>query len=162
VKILVISDTHKNISNARDIIKRIKSKIDLVIHLGDHDTDAEQLKYEFENVAFQYVPGNCDWCSFEDGKKILNVAGKKIMMTHGHDYGVKYSYDGIKKTARDQGAQMVLFGHTHVPYISIEENLLTMNPGSLSLPRGGSTYSYGIIDIDEAGKIEGRLMDYKK
>lgn len=160
MKILVISDTHKDLTKARDIINRIRSKIDLVIHLGDHDSDAEQLKYEFENLVIEYVPGNCDWCSFEKSQKIINVRGKKILMTHGHNYGVKYSSDNLKKVAREQGARIVLFGHTHIPYISVEEKLLTMNPGSISLPRGGSNYSYGIINIDEMGQVEGSLVDY--
>ena len=43
MKILVLSDTHSYLDNARNVLKRIGDKMDMVFHLGDHDADALEL-----------------------------------------------------------------------------------------------------------------------
>ena len=58
-RIIVISDTHKNISNATDIITA--EKPDYVLHLGDLEDDADQLRYIFDRTEIINVCGNCDW-----------------------------------------------------------------------------------------------------
>ena len=59
------------------------------------------------------------------------------------------------------GANVVLFGHTHVPLCLEEEGVLYLNPGSLTSPRGGSHASYAILEI-EKGRAAATLMDYSK
>ena len=39
--------------------------------------------------------------------------GIKIFFTHGHKWGVKYSTDRLFYKAKEIGAQIALFGHTH-------------------------------------------------
>ena len=40
MKILVLSDTHAYLENARAVLARLQGKVDAVFHLGDHDDDA--------------------------------------------------------------------------------------------------------------------------
>lgn len=47
MKILVFSDTHNYLDNAREVLRRIGGQMDMVLHLGDHDTDAMELKRNF-------------------------------------------------------------------------------------------------------------------
>lgn len=61
MKILVFSDTHNYLDNAREVLRRIGGQMDMVLHLGDHDTDAMELKKEFPSLPFHYVLGNNDY-----------------------------------------------------------------------------------------------------
>ena len=58
MKMLVISDTHGKISKAYEVAQRIHD-LDLLVHLGDYERDAEELSrlLEIRSVA---VRGNCD------------------------------------------------------------------------------------------------------
>ena len=53
----------------------------------------------------------------------------------------------IKQEARNRQAQVVLFGHTHLPVTAYDDGLYLLNPGSLQLANG----TYGILEITEAG-----------
>ncbi|WP_105619125.1 metallophosphoesterase family protein [Vallitalea okinawensis] len=161
MKVLVISDTHKDISKVRKILKRIKSRIDYVIHLGDHINDALDLSYEFHDLHFECVAGNCDWFSNEDNEKCIYIDDKKFFITHGHHYGVKGSTQRIALHGKKLGVDGVLFGHSHVPVNDWVDDLFLMNPGSLTQPRGYEGPSYGIITIVN-GKIEGQIIEYNK
>ena len=113
VRILCLSDTHRNISNAIDIIN--DQKPDYVFHLGDLESDAEDLQSIFDRIRFVYVSGNCDWSSFSaaPGERFFEIGGVKILMCHGHSYNVKQGTEYYLSVARKKGADLALFGHTH-------------------------------------------------
>jgi len=73
------------------------------------------------------------------------------MMTHGHEYKVKYSPEYLINNAKDKGIDIVLYGHTHNPDIRYGD-INIMNPGSLSR-HGGSGSTFGLIDIAENGQV---------
>jgi putative phosphoesterase len=50
----------------------------------------------------------------------------------------------------------MVYGHTHISLINQEENLLVINPGSPSMPRGGLPPSVALLTI-ENGKIRAEL-----
>ena len=79
----------------------------------------------------------------------------KILMTHGHRYGVKSGYGTALAAAKSMGAQVVLFGHTHIPFMEEREGILMLNPGSLRNP----DREYAILEI-ENGKVKGVLLQY--
>ena len=81
---------------------------------------------------------------------LADFAGKKIFLTHGADLGVKYSIGPAVSEARKFGADILLYGHTHIAYVGYEDGLYIMNPGSCARPRKGAP-SYGVIDITKAG-----------
>lgn len=153
MKILVISDTHKKLNNAINLIDRV-TDLDLVIHLGDHYRDAEDLQAIYNELNFEYVAGNCDFAS-ENGLKerLLEINGKKILLTHGHYYQVKYGYNLVAGLLEEKKVDVVLFGHTHLPVIEYIGDKIIMNPGSTSEPRRGNLPSYAILEIDERGRI---------
>lgn len=162
MKILILSDTHRSLSNASDIIRRLRGKIDFVFHLGDHDSDAENLSYEFEYVPFEYISGNCDWGAHHPREKELMILGKKIFLCHGHNHGVKRGVNALEKLMMDKGYDIILFGHTHIPYLGKTGDKLIMNPGSIAKPRSEEGETYGIIEITQQGKIEGNIVKYQK
>ncbi len=149
MRILVLSDTHRSLNRALLLMNDIIYEIDYVFHLGDNTEDAEFLRDNF-NVPVLCVAGNCDHdCSVAD-EEIIELENKKILLTHGHKYGVKYdTADRLIYRAQEVGADICLFGHTHVPFLALVRGIIVMNPGSLSLPRGNSKASYGIIKIED-------------
>lgn len=151
MKILVISDTHKKLTNVIKLLKKVKD-IDRIIHLGDLERDAEDLSY-IVDIPIDYVAGNCDFLSSCPSEKILNFYNRKILLTHGHYYYVKRDYNTIAKIGVEKKVDVVLFGHTHVSVIKEFRDITIMNPGSISLPRDGKNGSYGLLEIQENGVL---------
>ena len=94
MKLLVISDTHSYLENARNVMNTIGDRIDMVLHLGDHDEDAKILQEEYPDVPFHYVRGNNDYTNTPDFK-MVEVNGRKLLLTHGHKNQVYWSYNNI-------------------------------------------------------------------
>ncbi len=147
MKILVISDTHGDTNKAEEAIRSNK-EINLIIHLGDYFRDAQKLSGMFPDIPIEYIYGNSDFMVENvPAEKMLEVCGKKIFITHGHRYSVKWDYGRLYKKAEELKADMILFGHTHVPEIIEKDDVFLLNPGSTSDPRDESDESYAIIDI---------------
>lgn len=145
MKIIVMSDTHGTLDLAEDIIVEME-QIDCLIHLGDHYEDAVSIG-RCMDINVVAVKGNCDRDQVKRDT-VLELEGHRLFLTHGHQYGVKTDLNKVYYKALELSCDIVLFGHTHMP-VNIKHNgVLIMNPGSLSLPRGGSKASYGIIEIN--------------
>lgn len=145
----VVSDTHRD----KAVLQRVAEKLeatDLIIHLGDNVQDVEGIR-EYYKKKIINVRGNCDFGRKEPLELLEEVGGVKIFITHGHNYDVKYNMLKLKYRAQELGADIVLFGHTHVSVIEYEEGIWFMNPGSASLPRDAYS-SVATIEINE-GKI---------
>lgn len=148
IKVLIISDTHKNISNAIDIIN--VKKPDYVLHLGDMADDADDLKHIFPRVEVIGVCGNCDWAAFTNApaERMLDIGGVKVLMCHGHMYSVKSGIGVYVAAAREKCADVALFGHTHIPMLDNMGDIIIMNPGTVN--------TYGWLEIKD-GKIDARM-----
>ncbi len=156
MKILVISDTHGDTGKAGEAIRKNRDT-DLVIHLGDYFRDAVKLSGMFPEIPFEYIYGNCDFMTNGvPADKLLEVGGKRIFITHGHRYSAKWGYENLFRKAEEQKADILLFGHTHVPDIVGRDGYIILNPGSTSEPRGNSDESYAIVEIRD-GKVSARI-----
>ncbi len=76
-----------------------------------------------------------------------------MFLCHGDSYRVKYGLDMLEKKAKEVRADIVIFGHTHVPLNIKKDNILYINPGSLSLPRDLSRRGFIIININNRADI---------
>ena len=145
MKILVLSDSHSSLRFMRESIKILKP--DCVIHLGDHYQDGEVIRSENPQLLFYQVPGNCDGFFGKvsaPSTVFCQVAGVKLMLTHGHGYHVKYGTDKLINCAEERGVDAVLFGHTHEALCYRENSgLWVLNPG----PAGSLGGSAGLIEI---------------
>ena len=151
-KILVISDTHGRTDNLDKILPRVKP-LDQLIHLGDVGRDIDYIEVVAE-CACCFVAGNNDFYSDLPKERVIKLNGVSIFLTHGHYYYVNARKDFVRSAAVQRGAQIALFGHTHVPYLEEENGILVANPGSLSLPRQAEHIpTYMLLYIDEIGKI---------
>ncbi len=154
---LVISDTHGDIFTAKDLIK-MYPQINGIIHLGDFYKDAVILKTRFPDIEYFMVPGNCDFVFDTPTDVVIEVEGKRILITHGHRYDVKSSIGRLEAKAVTERVDAVLFGHTHIPYIEVRSQILFVNPGSLSHSRGSGAKTYVLLEVSSKG-IEARGLD---
>ncbi|NLW22642.1 MAG: metallophosphoesterase [Tissierellia bacterium] len=159
MRIFVVSDTHGRTKEFIDRVDRME-KADLIIHLGDYVEDGLKIEKK-TGIKTIIVRGNCDFLSpGYSEEEILNIEGKKIFITHGHKYNVKYRIDNLIYKGLEMEADMVLFGHTHVPVLHKESDIIIMNPGSPSVPRGvDRRKTFGIIDMGEGMDIRIEEID---
>ncbi|NLK28179.1 MAG: metallophosphoesterase [Clostridiales bacterium] len=150
MKILIVSDTHGREQYLFDTLQKVKP-IDLLIHLGDFE-GGDELIQSFADCSVEFVSGNNDFFTGIPKEKIIHIGKYKVLLTHGHRYSVNYCTEVIRDEARRNGVDIVMFGHTHVPYMDLNSDVWLINPGSISLPRQqGRIPTFIIMDIDSKG-----------
>ena len=146
MKLLVMSDSHRNIDNM--LCAAEHTSPDAIIHLGDHISDAMKLRAQLPDTTFYMVMGNCDYGAFGENEYFLTLESVKILITHGHMYGVKSGDAALIERARNLGADIVLFGHTHRAVVRNEFGIWFMCPGQMERHDRFFTASYGIVTIE--------------
>lgn len=148
MKVLIVSDTHRQHGNLEQAIKEA-GNIDLLLHLGD----AEGGEYYIQQIAgcpMEIISGNNDFFSDLEREKEIIIGKYKVLLTHGHYYYVSLGTENILEEGRARGMDIVMFGHTHRPLIEIHDDITLINPGSISYPRQeGKKPTYMIMDIDD-------------
>lgn len=144
MKLLIFSDSHGNVANMEDAVRM--ECPDRILHLGDIVRDAQSLQEKFPDIPLTYVPGNCDGRRPDlPEERVFTLEGCKLLMTHGHIYHVKMGTWAAIRAAREAGANLLCFGHTHEAVCEFQQGLWVVNPGSIgSLAR--STYAVAILD----------------
>lgn len=166
-RLLVISDSHGSSSAVHSILKHFGSTCDALCFCGDGSRDVlSVLANSLSHADFaKSIPpvvalaqGNGDFSScvlhsshpqaFSVPKsQFFIAAGKLVFVTHGHLYDVYYGTKELFHSAKRENAEIVLFGHTHIPYAKNEDDILILNPGSCARPRRNSVNSFAIITI---------------
>ena len=160
MKFIILSDTHRYIKSAVNVLESFKDEIDGFVHLGDHFDDAEALHRQFPSLRYYSVLGNNDY-NFEGRKdRIAFIGGKKVRLTHGHKQRVSYGLMYLDYFGREEEADVVLFGHTHVPCLEYSGNMALFNPGSISLPRSLYGPTFGMMEVKE-GNIKFTVFAFK-
>lgn len=159
MKIGVISDSHGNKQALEKALNHM-GKADVIFHLGDYVKDSEYIK-EFHSGPIYCVKGNCDF--FIDVKapneRLELLKDKKVFAVHGHRYGVKDGIKDLYSKGLKIGADVILFGHTHCAGIVRVDEMIILNPGSVSRPRDAKPPTYGIIEI-QRGNIKAVIVDF--
>ena len=151
MKILVVSDTHRNNSNYLKVIERV-GPLDMVIHCGDVE-GSELVISKAAGCPVEMVQGNNDFFSELPREKEFMLGQYKVWLTHGHNYYISMNSEVIKQEAREREVDIVMCGHTHKPVVDIGNDLTLINPGSISYPRQGNRKpSYILMEIDSAGE----------
>mgnify|MGYP002853853164 CR=1 FL=1 len=153
---LLFSDSHGDNQRMYEVIDRYRDRIQGIIHMGDLEGKEQELFRYFPGMVCM-VRGNCDRNQELPMERIFTLEGHKILVTHGHTYRVNAGLLTLKMKALSEGAEVCLFGHTHVACKAQEDGILFANPGSIRLPRGEERRpSYGILTLQEgeAPKVE--------
>ncbi len=119
-----------------DMLNSIAGKVLCV--RGNCDCDVDQMMLNFPIMA--------EYC-------IVYLNGKVIFAAHGDTFNTK------NPPALSRG-DILLHGHTHIPaWEAFRDGNMYVNPGSVSIPKGGSQHSYmlmneqGMFWKDLAGEI---------
>ena len=147
---VVFSDIHGD-EYAKKILQKYVEGSDGAFFAGDGISGLN----DFTKKPFYAVKGNCDLIGEEE--KIIETDGVKILLTHGHLYGVKSSYLRLIYRAKELGVNVVIFGHTHLPLIMQEEEVLLLNPGSCSIYGAQKTFINLFISNNKASAIINQL-----
>lgn len=152
MKILALSDSHGDKRALCDAVHRENPQ--LILHLGDYVRDCRVLEKEYPNIDRRCVRGNGDIGAFEADADEFVLEGKRFFMTHGHLYHVKSGLYALVNNGMLRSADIILFGHTHIPYYADHDGMLVINPGTIGMGK----QTYAMITI-EHGAVNCRIMN---
>ncbi|MBO5110756.1 MAG: YfcE family phosphodiesterase [Clostridia bacterium] len=147
MKILVFSDSHAHYKEMRDAIARHAATTDAVFFLGDGYRDFVRVRDEFSTIAFYGVLGNCDFGVMGEPmvyERIVSLDGFRFLLMHGHRFHVKSGLETAIAYAKAKEANVLLYGHTHLPADDVDGDVRIFNPGSVGEYANGRR-SYGIL-----------------
>ena len=152
-RLLILSDSHNSREAIERILKAEAATIDALIFLGDGLRDLELALTRYPKLRAYAVAGNCDYGALEPLDGLVAFDQCVIFYTHGHMYGVKYDLDTLTDAASARGAEIALFGHTHIPLAEQRGKVFLFNPGSCGRCYTGPN-TYGILTLAD-GKVVG-------
>lgn len=153
MKVVIVSDTHGSHRNLEKVLEEEKP-MDMLIHLGDVEGGEDYIT-ALADCPTHIVRGNNDFFSDLPGEEEFMIGDYHIFISHGHYYYVSMGEERLKEEARARGADIVMYGHTHKPTLTREEDLITLNPGSIAYPRQeGRRPSYMVMEIGGGDRIE--------
>lgn len=157
---LIFSDSHGRLDKLLDVLSQ-HPDADAIFHLGDIASDADRLRRSFPGPVY-IVRGNCDYAPELPENLVFDYAGKKVAMSHGHRYLYQGTLDLLKYWGREQRADIVMFGHTHVPCLEQNSNMVLLNPGSISKPRQSTKIpTYTVMEITADGQMHFDMCEYR-
>jgi putative phosphoesterase len=149
-RILALSDSHGDKAVLVAVLKWAAdelTKTDLAVFLGDGLRELPvALKYAPLPCEIKKVRGNNDDTPGVPESEVFDFCGHRFFICHGHRYVLYNGYNKLIISARDKGADTVLFGHIHVPYLEENSGVLLLCPGCLSRARSSAGETFAIID----------------
>lgn len=149
-RIGVISDTHLPSHGARipDAALQRFADVELIIHAGDHSTRAA-LDQLAAYATVEAVQGNV-----EDAEIVAMLPIKRELVVGGCAIGVVHILGDRAHYARNArrefpAARVVIFGHSHIPYLEDHDDLLLLNPGSATDRRRQPHCSIALLTIED-------------
>jgi uncharacterized protein len=151
----VIADTHGLL---RPEVFDLFGQVDHILHAGD--VGPLELLVELEALApVTAVYGNTD--GFEVRARLPQVArveldGFRLVVTHGDQFGSP-TPEKVQQAFPD--AEILIFGHTHRPLLTLVDVVVTvMNPGGAGPRRFDLPPSVGILELEPGIPPRGRLV----
>ncbi len=161
MRIGVLSDTHLYTPDKTldRILEELLADTDLILHAGDIVTRKVLDRLEERGVVA--VCGNMD--NYEVDRilpqtRILTLEGKRIGLIHG--WGPKHDLQSriVARFPQDI-PDLIVYGHTHVPFWGEWEGIAMFNPGSAWTGGGLGRGSVGILEISD-GAVQARFLTF--
>jgi putative phosphoesterase len=159
-KILVLSDTHGSVSALRAVLSWAKDRvppngaIGAAVFLGDGVSDlgkaADASGFFCE---WKLVCGNNDYGYSLPDAAVFEFADHRFYMCHGHHHSLYGGHHTLVSAAGNSQADVVLFGHTHVPCHKTVNGITLVNPGSVGRPRSRIGATFALIECPEGEQI---------
>lgn len=144
----IIGDTHRESGHGlTDEARRAVSDADQVCHTGDFTTEAVYEAIVAEagpDTPVTAVHGNSDTAALRERlpeTATVEFEGLRLVLAHGH----RHDRTSLGLLARQEGADVAVVGHTHTPGIETVGDLVVLNPGSYTDPRG-SPQAFGRVN----------------
>lgn len=148
-EIIVASDTHGRGYLLHELEKAYPHA-NLFIHCGDIEEPADQYP------SWLIVKGNNDFYADSTDlpdHRVIPVPGHALYVTHSHRFATPVRTIRLAETAKENGCDIVLYGHTHRSDCRKEDGVLEINPGSMWMSRDRKSVSYARILIEDDGTI---------
>lgn len=145
IRLALVSDSHGAAGFLEQAVPRLRD-CQALCHMGDTARDGVRLA-ERLGIPCHAVAGNCDVFPTAPRELTLTVEGFRILLTHGDRYGVKRSLSRLSFRARAAEADIVLYGHTHIPSVDRDGPILFINPGALMNGR------YALLEFRPNGPV---------
>ena len=136
IRALILSDIHGETTTLRWLLEEVWKQvgpIDAYICLGDGVRDFDNaeafIRQRDEHATMYAVRGNCDFTAAHPDRLVIHLGGLKIYLTHGHIHRVKGGLDYLRSAAREAGADIALYGHTHRANVEYTTPWM-INPGA--------------------------------
>lgn len=172
-RIGIISDTHGSVKAWNAAVK-LFGDVQAVLHAGDvlmHRYSGAYTSDELAGAINKFsspvfiARGNCDLWGDEAMLKpglppyvSLLWNGRRIVMMHGDNMPL------LMRTAKAEGAQLVISGHTHIAKITRTNGMIFLNPGSASRPLGKDPASAAVADTNGVSVMtfDGRVLYHEE
>ncbi len=152
-RVLVISDSHGRNDDIEGVLNQV-GHIDYMIHCGDLERGDDYVR-SLVDCPVVLISGNNDYFLDLPMEAEIEIEGIKIWVVHGHYYYVNMTVDYLREEGLKKGVDVVMYGHTHVPYFEQDENLTILNPGSLTYPRQkGRKPTFLMMTITDDGGVQ--------
>jgi putative phosphoesterase len=161
LRLAVVADTHSQPHPAA--IGRLRALAPAaILHAGDIG-DLDVLDRLAEVAPVIAVRGNIDE-RVSDVPDSIDVdiraggdSALKLLLMHIAVHGPRIRADAARRAERS-GAQMIVCGHSHVPFVGRDRGLVVFNPGSIGPRRFHLPIVFGVLEI-AAGKLSFRHVD---
>lgn len=145
---LIVSDTHGDREILEKLANDYRGKVKAMFYVGDSELSHTDSVFD----DFLPVIGNMDMdLMFPDDRDYKNT-NINIYIAHGHLYQTEMSLGRLVEAAQAKQVDVVLTGHTHQLGVQMIDDILFINPGSISLPRGQYAFlegTYAILSVLE-------------
>ena len=162
MRVGLISDTHIPQAEKELPVEVVRAfqGVDLILHAGDIVSGRVLARLEESGVIA--VCGNMDDYEVAGSlpqARIVEASGKKIGLIHG--WGSREGLEWrILRRFEDPMPDIIVYGHSHVPFWDRVDGVLMFNPGSAATGGYRSTGTVGLIEI-EGDRIEARHISLK-
>jgi len=149
----ILSDNH---GDWPAYVARTLEGVDQIIHAGDSVSYSWVL--EMEAIApLTIVLGNMDGDLPFAETEVVMVGGKRFFVQHIVE---PHRLEALMRLRLEKiKPDVVVFGHTHKPFCETIEGILFLNPGSVTLPRGGHKPSLIRLEIED-GRLAPRFIEF--
>lgn len=156
MRAVVLADTHipRRAKSLPEPLLPYLERADLILHAGDL-MDPDLLGTLAAYAPVQAVRGNLDPVEAGLPETLeFEFAGVRIAMIH--DSGPKRGRRSRMKR-RFPEARVVVFGHSHIPWLEDEDGLLLLNPGSPTDKRRQPHFTFALLRV-ESGDVRAEIL----
>ncbi|MFB6076008.1 MAG: YfcE family phosphodiesterase [Candidatus Aenigmatarchaeota archaeon] len=139
MEVLIIGDMHIP-GKAEKVPEKFLDEIekaDLVLCTGDFTNEETFKEIAKRAKKLHPVRGNMDFMELPS-QDVVNADGLRIGLIHGHQVE-RGNLEGLVEIANDMNVKILVSGHTHQPFKTEKDNILLLNPGTVTGVNSGDS-----------------------